>query len=246
MSEESDTVLIVEDDADLAEALRHWLEGEGMRARVAASSVQGLAYALDAERPPALVLLDRMLPGMSGLELCRRLRREPPTRRTPIIMLTALSSEAEIAEGLDAGADDYVTKPFSMRELVARARAVMRRAGLSFGRQAYEDSRLTVDYAAMLATLDGRRVRLTRLEFEILAEMTRSAGKVLTRERLMERLWGYDHGGDTNTLTVHVTRLRRKLGDTGRCIETVVGVGYCFKGFAAGGNDVVRIKAAGA
>src|SRR5918998_3858519 len=121
-------VLIVEDDPDIAEGLRYNLEREGLDARVALTGEKGLAAALDKKSPPALVILDLMLPGMSGTELCRRLRREPSTRRTPIIMLTARTSEAERVAGLDLGADDYISKPFSVRELMARVRAVLRRA----------------------------------------------------------------------------------------------------------------------
>ena len=172
------------------------------------------------------------------------LRREPQTRKTPVVILTARSSEEEVAAGLDAGADDYVTKPFSVRELVARAHAVMRRAGRSFEEKPYRDARLTVDFAAMRATLDGSRVRLTRMEFEVLAELARSAGRLVTRERLIEKVWGRDHAGATKTLGVHVMRLRRKLGCTGDCIETVVGVGYRFKGFRAKAEGAARARAA--
>src|SRR3712207_4740509 len=125
----SKPVLIVEDDPDIAEGLRYNLEREGLDARVALTGEQGLAAALDAKNPPALVILDLMLPGMSGTELCRRLRREPATRRTPIIMLTARASEADRVAGLDLRADDYISKPFSVRELMARVRAVLRRPG---------------------------------------------------------------------------------------------------------------------
>src|SRR5919112_394117 len=124
----SKPVLIVEDDPDIAEGIRHNVEREGLEARVALTGEQGLEAALDPKNPPALILLDLMLPGMSGTELCRRLRREPSTRKTPIIMLTAKASEADRVTGLDLGADDYISKPFSVRELMARVRAVLRRA----------------------------------------------------------------------------------------------------------------------
>src|SRR5919201_5653307 len=138
-------VLIVEDDPDIAEGLRYNLEREGLETRVAPTGEQGLQAALDARNPPALVILDLMLPGMSGTELCRRLRREPATRRTPIIMLTALGSESERVAGLDLGADDYITKPFSVRELLARVKAVLRRAD-DTASAAYEDERLRIQF----------------------------------------------------------------------------------------------------
>src|ERR1051325_7459486 len=139
-------VLIVEDDADIAESLRYNLERDGLAASIAETGEKGLEAALDARNPPALVILDLMLPGMSGTELCRRLRREPATRRTPIIMLTARVSEADRITGFDLGADDYITKPFSVRELMARVRAVLRRVD-DHSPARYEDDRLTIDYA---------------------------------------------------------------------------------------------------
>ncbi len=244
MIETSNHVLIVEDDPDVAESIRYWLEREGMSVSVAETGERGLAAALDAAAPPALVLLDLMLPGMSGLELCLRLRREPRTRRTPIIMVTARSSEAEIVTGLDAGADDYVTKPFSVRELTARVKSVTRRAGNPFGEGQYRDVRLTIDFGAMLVTLDGARVRLTRREFELLAALAKSEGRVLARERLIEEVWGLEYEGDPRTLDVHIRRLRHKLGCVGECIETVIGVGYRFAGFGTEGEGR-RSKAAG-
>src|ERR671916_1965290 len=136
-------VLIVEDDPDIAESLRYNLERDGLKALIAETGEKGLAAALDKNNPPALILLDLMLPGMSGTELCRRLRREPATRRTPIIMLTARGAEVDRVAGLDLGADDYITKPFSVRELLARVRAVLRRAGESVT-TTYEDEHLHI------------------------------------------------------------------------------------------------------
>jgi two-component system, OmpR family, alkaline phosphatase synthesis response regulator PhoP len=225
-------VLIVEDDADIAEGLRYNLEREGFAAVVAPTGEEGLRAALSAEGPPCLVILDLMLPGLSGLELCRRLRREPATRRTPIIMLTALASEAERVAGLDTGADDYIAKPFSVRELLARVRAVLRRVE---GEQSesYRDDKLQIEFAQMRVACEGAGVRLTRKEFALLAALARADGRVLTRQRLLDEVWGYDYYGDTRTLDVHVRRLRQKLGGCGDCVETVVGVGYRFKGCAA-------------
>jgi DNA-binding response OmpR family regulator len=225
----SKTVLIVEDDPDIAEGLRYNLEREGLAPRVAPTGERGLAAALDARDPPALVILDLMLPGMSGAELCRRLRREPATRRTPIIMLTARASEADRVAGLDLGADDYISKPFSVRELLARVRAVLRRADESAAPR-YEDGRLQVDFADMRVACGGEPVRLTRKEFALLAALARAANRVATRQQLLDNVWGYEYYGDTRTLDVHIRRLRQKLGPCGEAIETVVGVGYRFVG----------------
>jgi DNA-binding response OmpR family regulator len=224
-------VLIVEDDPDIAEGLRYNLERDGLETRVALTGEQGLQAALDAKGPPALVILDLMLPGMSGTELCRRLRREPATRRTPIIMLTARTSEADRVAGLDLGADDYISKPFSVRELLARVRAVLRRSDESASAR-YEDNRLEVDFGDMRVTCDGEGVRLTRKEFSLLATLARGAGRVATRQQLLDNVWGYEYYGDTRTLDVHIRRLRQKLGPCGDAIETVVGVGYRFIGCA--------------
>jgi DNA-binding response OmpR family regulator len=222
-------ILIVEDDPDIAESLRYNLERDGLKTRVAETGEKGLAAALDAPQPPALIILDLMLPGMSGTELCRRLRREPVTRRTPIIMLTARVSESDRVAGLDLGADDYITKPFSVRELMARVRAVMRRVD-EHAAARYEDSRLTIDFSDMRVVCDGLSVKLTRKEFALLSNLARSAGRVITRQQLLDNVWGYEYFGDTRTLDVHIRRLRQKLGACGEAIETVVGVGYRFAG----------------
>jgi DNA-binding response OmpR family regulator len=226
-------VLIVEDEADIAEGLRYNLEREGLAVVVAETGEKGLAAALDRAHPPSLILLDLMLPGMSGTELCRRLRREPQTRRTPIIMLTARGSESERVEGLELGADDYVTKPFSVRELVARVRAVLRRSDESAA-TVYEDSRLQINFEEMKVVCAGSEVKLTRKEFALLAALARRPGRVAPRNQLLDDVWGQQYYGDTRTLDVHIRRLRQKLGPCGDCIETVVGVGYRFNGCPAG------------
>ena len=222
-------VLIVEDDPDIAESLRYNLEHDGLEARVAETGEKGLAAALDSKNPPALIILDLMLPGMSGTELCRRLRREPSTRRTPIIMLTARTSESDRIGGLDLGADDYITKPFSVRELMARVRAVLRRVD-QHASDHYEDNRLRIDFANMHVTCDGEQIKLTRKEFALLSMLAKSSGRVATRQRLLDDVWGHQYYGDTRTLDVHIRRLRQKLGVCDEAIETVVGVGYRFVG----------------
>lgn len=225
----SSRVLIIEDEPDIAESLRYNLEREGLKAQIAETGERGLRLALDSGNPPTLIILDLMLPGMSGLELCRRLRREPDTRRTPIIMLTAKSNEAERISGLDLGADDYIAKPFSMRELMARVRAVLRRTEDAAVAR-YEDGKLAIDFEDMRVVCSGEQVKLTRKEFALLANLTRNAGRVATRQNLLDNVWGYQYFGDTRTLDVHIRRLRQKLGDCADCIETVVGIGYRFSG----------------
>ena len=222
-------VLIVEDDPDIAESIRYNLERDGLTTRISYTGEAGLAAALDPKQPPLLIILDLMLPGMSGTELCRRLRREVPTRRTPIIMVTARTSEADRVAGFDLGADDYITKPFSVRELMARVRAVLRRVDENTVAR-YEDGRLQIDFAEMRVICQGQNVKLTRKEFALLSMLAKSTGRVATRQHLLDNVWGYQHFGDTRTLDVHIRRLRQKLGACGDCIETVVGVGYRFLG----------------
>jgi two-component system alkaline phosphatase synthesis response regulator PhoP len=222
-------VLIIEDDPDIAESLRYNLEREGLGAVVASTGQEGLAEASNPRNPPMLIILDLMLPGMSGSELCRRFRREPQTRRTPIIMLTAKASESDRVAGLDLGADDYITKPFSIRELLARVRAVLRRVDET-GTKTYEDDRLNIDFADIRVVCDGNKIKLTNKEFTLLSVLAKSRDRVITRQQLLDNVWGYDYYGDARTLDVHIRRLRQKLGVCGDCIETVVGVGYRFTG----------------
>ena len=222
-------VLIVEDDPDISESLKYNFEREGLPTVIAATGEAGLAAALNEKEPPLLIILDLMLPGMSGTELCRRLRREPATRRTPIIMVTAKGSESDRVAGLDLGADDYIAKPFSVRELLARARAVMRRSEETAGKT-YEDDQLLIDFDDIRVVCAGTRIKLTNKEFNLLSVLAKSPDRVVTRQQLLDNVWGYSYYGDARTLDVHIRRLRQKLGDCGDCIETVVGVGYRFVG----------------
>ncbi len=224
-------ILIIEDDPDIAESLKYNFEREGWACATAATAEAGLTVALNEKEPPILIILDLMLPGMSGTELCRRFRREPATRRTPIIMLTAKASESDRVAGLDLGADDYITKPFSIRELLARVRAVMRRTDETKGKS-YEDDHLLIDFDDIRVVCHGGKVKLTNKEFTLLSVLARSPDRVITRQQLLDSVWGYSYYGDARTLDVHIRRLRQKLGDCGDCIETVVGVGYRFVGCA--------------
>lgn len=222
-------VLIIEDDPDISESLKYNLEREGLQTVLAATGEQGLIEGLNERNPPILILLDLMLPGMSGTELCRRFRREPSTRRTPIIILTAKGSESDRVAGLDLGADDYITKPFSVRELLARVRAVLRRLDES-ATKTYEDDHLMIDFSDIRVLCNGRKIKLTNKEFTLLSVLAKSPDRVVTRQQLLDSVWGYSYYGDARTLDVHIRRLRQKLTDCGDCIETVVGVGYRFTG----------------
>ena len=220
-------VLVVEDEADIALSLRYNLEREGYAVTVVGDGERALS---EAERaPPDAVLLDLNLPGMDGVEVCRHLRRRAGTARVPILMVTARVGEGERVTGLDEGADDYVTKPFAIKEVLARLRAVLRRSPGGEG-EVLEDGGLRLDLASREVSVEGRAVTLTRKEFDLLADLLRHRGRVLTRERLLERVWGYDYPGETRTVDVHVRRLRQKLGPAAEArIETVVGVGYRYR-----------------
>ncbi|MFV0388563.1 MAG: response regulator [Pyrinomonadaceae bacterium] len=222
-------ILIVEDESDIAESLRYNLERERFRTSIAESGERALKLALDDGDTPSLILLDLMLPGMNGIELCRRLRKESLTSDIPIIMLTAKASEPDKILGLDRGADDYITKPFSIREVIARIRAVLRRTD-SDNQPKYDDGLLSIDFVDMRVYCAGKEAKLTRKEFALLSYLTKSIGRVATRQNLLDNIWGYSYFGDTRTLDVHIRRLRQKLGECGSKIETVVGVGYRFIG----------------
>ncbi len=221
--------MIIEDEADIAESLRYNFEREGMKTELAETGEKGLKIALDPKGAPALIILDLMLPGMSGMDICRRLRRESATRRTPIIMLTARTGETDKIAGLELGADDYIVKPFSVKEVLARVRAVLRRVDEG-SIERYNDDKLAIDFADMRVRCQGEEVKLTRKEFALLEALSKSSGRVVTRQNLLDNVWGYQYFGDTRTLDVHIRRLRQKLDLCGDCIETVVGIGYRFIG----------------
>jgi DNA-binding response OmpR family regulator len=222
-------ILIIEDEPDIAESLRYNFERDGFKPQIAESGEKGLRLALNEAGAPSLIILDLMLPGMSGMELCRRLRREPQTRKTPIIMLTAKAAEADKIAGLELGADDYIVKPFSVKEVLARVRAVLRRTDEN-AVERYDDEKLSIDFEDMRVVCNGQQVKLTRKEFALLTNLAKNAGRVATRQNLLDNVWGYSYFGDTRTLDVHIRRLRQKLGDCADCIETVVGIGYRFIG----------------
>ena len=224
-------VLVVDDDETVSEVVRRYLEREGYEVEVAGDGLAALAAAL--ERPPDLLVLDLMLPGLDGIEVCRRLRRTHPV---PVIMLTAKGDVDDRVTGLEVGADDYVTKPFSPRELTARVGAVLRRvaavAGPDDGKPTVlEAGRLRVDTASRECWVAGGPVQLTTKEFDLLAFLLRFPHRAWRREELLEQVWGWTYG-DTSTVTVHIRRLREKVEQdpaSPRHLQTVWGVGYRFE-----------------
>jgi DNA-binding response OmpR family regulator len=219
------TVLIVEDDADVVRVARAYLERDGFTVAVESDGDAGLRRAL--ADPPALVVLDWMLPKRSGLEVLRELRQRATV---PVILLTARTDETDRVIGLELGADDYVTKPFSPRELVARVRAVLRRAEAATapGGEVLHHGLLVVDAARRQVSFDGRPLQLTTLEFDLLHTLARTPGRVFGRDALIERVWGADFGGVDRVVDVHVSNLRQKLAAAGAegLLRTVRGVGY--------------------
>ena len=223
-------VLVVEDEQDIAGLIKHALERSG-EGKVDIVSSGDAALRAVTDNPPDLVILDLNLPVLSGTEVCRILRGRPATAQIPIIMLTARTAESDRVTGLDLGADDYVTKPFSLRELAARVRAVLRRkqqGAAAITAQVYKGEHLVADFDAVSIAVDGNPIRLTRREYELLKFLVENRNRVLSRDRLLERVWGYDRFIETRSVDVHVGRLRAKLGPAGNQIETVVGLGYRF------------------
>lgn len=225
-----ESVLVIDDEKDLIELLRYNLEKEGFRVEGAPDGESGLAAA--ARRRPDILIVDLMLPGMDGLEVCRRLRADAGTASVPIIMLTAKSAEADRVVGLELGADDYVTKPFSPRELAARVRAVLRRLHRQpDAAEVLRAADITLDRAARTVAVQDRRVDLTPSEFDLLAVLMTSPGRVYSRADLLDRLQGDAYAGYERTIDVHVRNLRTKIESDPsrpRYIETVFGVGYRF------------------
>jgi DNA-binding response OmpR family regulator len=218
----------VEDEPDIRALVVHHLEREGFRCRTAGSGTEALRLAR--AQTPGVVVLDLMLPEMDGLEVCRRLRQDPATAGVPIIMLTAKTDEVDRVVGLEMGADDYVAKPFSPKELVARVRAVMRRTRPRPAEQVLAVGAITLDVERHAVAVRAQPVALTPKEFELLRALMEAAGRVLSREHLLNRVWGYARADviESRTVDVHVRRLRAKLGDEGARIGTVKSIGYRF------------------
>ncbi len=222
-------VLIVDDEKDLVDLVRYHLEKEGFQCLQASDGLTALRLAR--EQRPGLLILDLMLPGLDGLEICRQLRRDPMTASLPIIMLTAKAAEVDRVVGLEVGADDYIVKPFSPRELVARVKAVLRRMQASSALPTRQAGTLEVDEARHQARVGGTPVPLTAREFDLLCALMRVNGRVLSREQLLEAVWGYPDASEveSRTVDVHIQRLREKLTAEAGRIVTVKGVGYRFE-----------------
>lgn len=230
----SGSILVVDDEEDIRNLLRHSLGKEGFTVRTVASGPEALAVAPTMR--PSLVLLDLMLPGMQGTEVCRRLRAEPALAGTPIIMLTARGEELDRVVGFELGADDYVTKPFSTRELVLRIRAVLRRSAAGGAPEPEGSLRvgaLRIDAAAHRVWVDDEEVQLTATEFRLLTTLARRSGRVQTRGQLLQEVWDMPPDLSTRTVDTHMKRLREKLGPAGDRLETVRGVGYRLNALAA-------------
>lgn len=230
-------ILVIEDEANIQELLKYNLEKNNYKVTVADNGIDGLNEAL--ANVPDLILLDLMLPGLDGLEVCKRLRMEKCTKKVPILMLTAKSEELDKVLGLELGADDYITKPFSIKELIARIRAAMRRiANDKTDGPSYEETGkilkvmdIEIDCEKYEVRKNGEKIVLTLKEFELLKILVENKGKVLTRDFLLDKIWGYDYVGETRTVDVHIRHVRQKINDeegSGQVIETIRGVGYRF------------------
>nr|WP_284710808.1 response regulator transcription factor [Desulfovibrio aminophilus] len=221
--------MVIEDNEDTRELLRYNLAASGYQVASAADGHEGLETARAIL--PDLILLDLMLPGMDGLEVCRRLKQNQETSRIPVIMLTARGEEVDRIVGLELGADDYVVKPFSPRELALRIKAVLRRAPGEDGDpdEPWEEDGLRVDFAAHTVDINNERVQLTATEFKLLSELIRGRGKVQTRDHLLDMVWDTHFEGYSRTVDTHIRRLRQKLGEFADWVETVRGVGYRFR-----------------
>ena len=221
-----ETILIVEDEKNIIELLKYNLEKEGFRTLVAMRGDRGLETAI--REKPGLILLDLMLPGFDGLEICKTIRQNPKTAAIPIIMLTAKTEEADKVIGLELGADDYITKPFSPRELMARVKAVLRRKLERTPEKSLKAGALELDTEKHLVLLKGKAVELTSKEYELLKTLMEANGRVLSREQLLEQVWGYDRSIhiETRTVDMHVGQLRKKLKTEGERIITVKNAGY--------------------
>ncbi len=224
-------VLLVEDEPDLADPLAYLLQREGFEVEIVDDGEKALR--VFREQGADVVLLDLMLPGIPGTEVCRQMRM---TSQVPIVMLTAKDSEVDIVVGLELGADDYVTKPYSSRELLARMRAVLRRSALADGdleEHVLEGGRVTLDIDRHTIAVDGEQINMPLKEFELLELLMRNTGRVLTRGQLIDRVWGSDYFGDTKTLDVHIKRIRSRIEETPsapQMLVTVRGLGYRFEG----------------
>lgn len=226
----AEKVLIIDDEEHIVELIRYNLETAGFRTLEAYNGIDGLLLAK--KEIPDIILLDVMLPGIDGLEVCKKIRSDEKLKSIPVIMLTAKSEEIDKILGLELGADDYITKPFSVRELTARIKAVLRRfSNTEETNEKYSFSDIEIDYDKHEVRKAGEKVDLTLKEFELLDHLIKNKGKVLTRDLLLDRIWGYEYVGETRTVDVHIRHLRQKIEEDDKnpkFIETVRGIGYRF------------------
>ncbi|HNX82239.1 MAG TPA: response regulator transcription factor [Candidatus Omnitrophota bacterium] len=223
-------ILIVDDERDIVKLIDYNLKKEGFKTYTSYDGKDALVTAF--EERPALVILDLMLPEIDGLEVCRQLKKDEKTAQIPIIMLTAKSQETDKVVGLELGADDYVTKPFSVKELIARIKAVLRRGKESVeSGETFHDGDLLVDFAKITVTVSGKKVELTAKEFELLKTLLKARGRVLSRDHLLDTIWGFDNAMEiqTRTVDVHIRTLRKKLKSAAKRIVTVKNYGYRFE-----------------
>ena len=220
--------MIVEDEKDIVDLVEYHLKQSGFSVRTALDGPSALEQ-IKKERP-SLIILDLMLPGMDGKEVCRAMKSDPSTRSIPILMLTAKAEEIDRIVGFELGADDYVTKPFSPRELVLRVKAILRRKEVpQEGGKSIETGEIFIDIDRHQVSVGGNPVQLTTTEFKLLVELASKKGRVLTREHLLDKVWGYTYEGYARTVDTHIRRLREKLGPSGESVETIRGVGYRFR-----------------
>ncbi len=225
METKQPVILVVEDDDDIRELVAFSLEDEGYRVEQAADGLRGLELANELQ--PDLIVLDLMLPGRDGLSVCRELnRRASDALPIPVLMLTARGEEMDRIIGFEYGADDYVVKPFNIRELMLRVRAILRRRSLDNGKRVITRHGISLDQQGRRVSIDGETLELTALEYRIFEDFFLNAGRIRTREELLSSVWGYQFEGYERTVDVHIARLRRKLGNAAQCIETVRGMGY--------------------
>ena len=222
------TILVVEDERDILQLIAHNLKSADFDVLTAQDGYEALSVAKN--HLPQLIILDLMIPGLDGFEVCKELKRSPVTKDIPVIMLTARGEEVDRIVGLELGADDYVVKPFSPRELILRVRAILRRHAPEEQTIArWQRDGLIVDLDAHRISVDNAEANLTATEFRLLAELISNVGKVLTRNILLDKVWGYQFDGYARTVDTHIRRLRQKLGPYAQWIETVRGVGYRFR-----------------
>ncbi|MBP1888587.1 two-component system alkaline phosphatase synthesis response regulator PhoP [Clostridium moniliforme] len=229
-----DKILIVDDEEHILELIKFNVKNAGYEVVTANNGIDALKIAK--EEKPALVLLDLMIPGMDGFDVCKEIKKDKETSNTAIIMLTAKGEELDKILGLELGADDYITKPFSIRELLARIKAVLRRSSiLKVDKEElyYENGRFKIDFERHEVLINNKKIDVTLKEFELLGILIRNRGKILRREILLDKIWGYEYIGETRTVDVHIRYLRKKIEEDDKnpkLIETIRGVGYRFNG----------------